>query len=44
MKRHNGIYLAAALCCAASVGLADFAIDVDLTADPIKECMVTLLI
>ena len=37
MKRHNGIYLAAVLCCAASVGLADFAIDVDLSADPIKD-------
>ena len=37
MKTHTGIYFAAVLCCAASVGLADFAIDVDLSADPIKD-------
>ena len=32
MKRNISINLAAALCCAASTGLADFAIDVDLSA------------
>ena len=37
MKRNISINLAAALCCAASTGLADFAIDVDLSADPIKD-------
>ncbi len=38
MKTHNGFYLAAVLCCAASVAArADFAIDVDMSADPIKD-------
>ena len=38
MKAGIGIHLAAVLCCAASVAArADFAIDVDMSADPIKD-------